>query len=265
MNKGFTLVELLVVLAISTFLVGMALVGTQGTQAQITLNAAAASFVSNINFVKNNAIAGSVSLGSLTANPNKNWVYGFAIFPGELSPTPPSNPGLCQTIAIQCSAGYYTAIIIKNINNISGRSACYDSSSNDSSPPVGNLLNSVNNLNSCAYPLGLISAGSIFPLTPSNSSTNLAGENWKYYNPLPAGVSISYQSSSSHEYFPVFQELTGYLYLYSLNSGKIVTNESTVFDLSYEGYTIPITFYDLYYKGSSNQSNTFSEGIISNG
>ena len=101
MNKGFTLVELLVVLAISTFLVGMALVGTQGTQAQITLNAAAASFVSNINFVKNNAIAGSVSLGSLTANPNKNWVYGFAIFPGELSPTPPSNPGLCQTTAKQ--------------------------------------------------------------------------------------------------------------------------------------------------------------------
>ena len=69
MNKGFTLVELLIVLAISTFLIGLALVGTQNTQAQITLNSAAASFISNVNFVKNSAMSGSVQLGSYLHHP----------------------------------------------------------------------------------------------------------------------------------------------------------------------------------------------------
>ena len=258
----------------STFLIGMALVGTQGTQAQVTLNTAAASFISNINFVKNNAIAGSVSLGTPTVNPSQQWVYGFAIFPGALSLTPSSDPGLCPYANIDCSPGYYTAIIAKGITTFpgSGIPTCKDNSVlpyENSAPPTNNLLNNVNNLNSCAYPGNHIYIGRTPRIFSHTDTHNPRTGDWVYYNAFPTGVSISYQSSSSHEYFPVFQELTGYLYLYDLNTGELITNPSStslsvIFNLSYEGYTIPITFYDLYNSGPD--SNTFSEGnIINNG
>ncbi len=268
MNKGFTLVELLVVIAISIFLIGMALVGTQGTQAQVTLNAAAASFISNVNLMKNDAIAGDVSLGSDYVSPSTNWVYGFSIFPEALSSTPSSNPELCQsTVSNECAAGYYTAIIEENVQSASYGYGNY-------SPPFNNSLNSVYNLNDYAYPESLINHNiyirKIFSLTQTQVSYNRNAYNWVYYNSLPAGVSISYPNTvvSNEYYFPVFQELTGYIYLYNLNTGNLVTSSSNtslsvVFNLSYEGYTIPITFYDLY--NSSNESNSFSEGIITNG
>ncbi len=251
MNKGFTLVELLIVLAISTFLIGLALVGTQNTQAQITLNSAAASFISNVNFVKNSAMSGSVQLGSDSVSPQSNWVYGFGILPGTLGINPTDG---CTVIA-QCATGYYMAILQKNTIG-----ACHDSTPN-TSPPLNNSLLSVNNLIDCSFAGGVV-GGTVFPPPISPA------KNWYYHQSLPLGVTLSI---SPYNRFPIFQELTGEIYIYDTGTGQIESSSSsrntkTIFTLSYEGYSIPITFYDLYYNnGSSNNANTFHEGNIIHG
>jgi prepilin-type N-terminal cleavage/methylation domain-containing protein len=252
MNKGFTLVELLIVLAISTFLIGLALVGTQNTQAQITLNSAAASFISNVNFVKNSAMSGSVQLGSDSVSPQSNWVYGFGILPGTLGIN--STDGC--TVTAQCATGYYTAIFPKNVTR-----TCSDSATSDTSPPSGNSLSSVKSLIDCSFAGGVV-GGTVFP--PPTPSDN----NWYYYQSLPLGVTLSI---SPYNRFPIFQELTGEIYIYDTGTGDLISSKGihshkTIFTLSYEGYSIPITFYDLYYNnGSSNNANTFHEGNIAHG
>ena len=249
MNKGFTLVELLIVLAISTFLIGLALVGTQNTQAQITLNSAAASFISNVNFVKNSAMSGSVQLGSDIVSPTSNWVYGFGILPGTLS----SN--LAYGCTTTCAIGYYTAIFEKNTDN-SSTGGCLDSTSNYS-PPSGNSLLSVNSIQDCSFD----GTSNAFPPSSVKNSGN-----WYYYHPLPLGVTLT---TTPVSYFPIFQELTGEIYLYNslgqLETSNTKSNIYATFTLSYEGYNIPITFYDLYNTSKLNMANTFSEGNITNG
>lgn len=80
-NKGFTLVELMIVLAIAAILAGVAVPSFQSLIRDNALTSEANQFVSAIHFARSEALKRSNSV-TLTANTTGKWQYGWSVGDG---------------------------------------------------------------------------------------------------------------------------------------------------------------------------------------
>lgn len=250
-EQGFTLIELLIVIAIAMILIGFAITGSKSLQSQQILQASVSNFVSKLNFIKSEAVSGvhtfngSADLSSGISNHSNNWVYGFYVIPANSVST------ACNS---QCF-GYDIVMAVKDVS-----SQCNDQNSNNL-PPFNNTLppqnNSLyNNVTTNTF------NGSVSPLpdcigNSSGFSNSITPSGYTYFHTFTPGVTVSATN------FPMFEEISGYIYVYSASSYDIVSSygnsASATFIFSYQGYQEKVTINDIY---NSSASDSISIGGI---
>ena len=255
-KNGFTLIELLIVIAISMILIGFAITGSKSLQAQQVLQSSVSNFISKLSFIKSEAVSGTHSFNgnnAIATSDITNWVYGFYVVPAT------STSSVC---ASSCD-GYDIVMAVKDIT---AGSQCNDQNFNNTPPSFDNTFPPVNNslynsLNTNNF------TGSVSPLSscignsnglPSNSITPTG---YTYFHGFFPGVEVSSNT------FPMFEEISGYVYLYNNSSPYTVIGSSSqtnqtnpaIFTFKYQGYQENVYINDKY--NTSQSDSIYSGGI----
>ena len=204
-NKGFTLVELLIVIAISVLIIGLAIVGSNSTQSQNILFSSAQKLESNIQLMKTDATSSITQFSGFNYNDTPEIIYGFFILPAN---------SITQFCSNNCN-GYVLGILVNDAPH--------------STPPCS-IQYDLNNCNTMFSYVGGIVLNSIYLYYHQFQP----GVTMSLCNPA--------STTTCNNYFPLFQELNGNISLYNTNSPFNTYAGNSSWYLSYENYYIPVNF-----------------------